>query len=228
MNWKKALLITVLAVFALVFFAVAAVGFAATAAVTAAAVAISESDVVQAFEEVADGAERLQIDIDENSLTVTNLDSGESRTVVGDGQFGRGRVDFNLPEITITDADGGQSVVFSPGQAGEGEVSVPQITITDPDSGQSRVIRPNMDFQSEFRAPRVVWDPSDVWDGDYDWHDFDHEFGPGTGLRIVGGFFRGLFNLTALVLIVAGAFLLLRNRNRRQAQDKLDQVDKTG
>ena len=59
MNWKKALLVLVLAGFAFVFFVVAAVGFAATAAVTAAAVAISESGVVQAFEEVADGAERI-------------------------------------------------------------------------------------------------------------------------------------------------------------------------
>ena len=42
MNWKKALLITVFALFALVFFTVAAVGCAATAAVTAAAAAIDD------------------------------------------------------------------------------------------------------------------------------------------------------------------------------------------
>ncbi|HSG15668.1 MAG TPA: hypothetical protein VLE70_05025 [Anaerolineae bacterium] len=205
MNWKKALLVLVVAGFALVFFAVAAVGLAATAGVTAAAIAISESGVVQAFEEVAEGAERLQIDVDGNSVTFTNPDSGESRVVVTDEHLNRGRVDFNLPEITVTDGESGERVVFGPGPRGEIEVTVPQITITDPDSGQSRVIRPHTDF----RAPRVVWD------GDY-------TYGPELGLRIVGGIFRGLFSLAALVLIATGAFLLLRNR--RRAQDKLDQV----
>ena len=240
MNWKKALLVLVIAGFALVFFAVAAVGLIATAAATTAAVAISESGVVQAFEEVADGAERLQIEADGNTITFTNPDSGESRVVVTDEHIGRGRIDFNLPEITITDAEGGESVVFGPGPSGEvevrvpqititdaeggesvvfapgrridGEVSGPTITITDPDSGQSRVIRPHTDYRddTDFRAPRVIWD------GDY-------YYGPELGLRIVGGIFRGLFTLTALVLIAAGAFILLRNR--RQAQDKLDQAN---
>ena len=209
MNWKKALLVLVIAGFALVFFAVAAVGLIATAAVATAAVAISESGVVQAFEEVADGTERLQIEADGNTITFTNPDSGESRVVVTDEHVGRGRVDFNLPEITITDAEGGESVVFGPGPRGDAEVSVPQITITDPDSGQSRVIRPHTDF----RAPRVVWDG-------------DHYYGPEQALGLIGDMFSAMFTLAALVLIAAGAFLLLRNR--RQAQTKLDaDVDKT-
>ena len=209
MNWKKALLVLVVAGFALVFFAVAAVGLAATAGVTAAAIAISESGVVQAFEEVAEGAERLQIDVDGNSVTFTNPDSGESRVVVTDEHLGRGRVDFNLPEITVTDGESGERVVFGPGPRGEIEVTVPQITITDPDSGQSRVIRPSADF----RAPRVVWDG-------------DHYYGPDRALGLVGDMFQAMFTLAALVLIAAGAFLLLRNR--RQAQTKLEtDVDKT-
>jgi len=179
MNWKKALLVSVLAFTALVIFAVAAVGLLATAGLATAAAVISDSGVVQAFEEVAVDAQRLQIDVADNSVTITNPDSGESRTVTSRDISGRGRIDFNLPEITIT----------------------------NPDSGQSRVIRPNTDI----RVPRVVWD------GDYDWT----YHGPNLGLRIVGGIFHGLFNLVALTLIVAGAYLLIRNR--RQAN--VDQVD---
>jgi hypothetical protein len=140
MNWKKALLVLVLAGFALVFFVVAAVGLAATAAVTTAAVAISESGVVQAFEDVADGAERIQIDVDGNSVTFTNPDSGESRVVVAEEHLGRGRLHFNLPEITVTDAESGEKVVIGPGPRGQVDVTVPSVTITDPDSGQSRVL----------------------------------------------------------------------------------------
>ncbi len=114
MNWKKTLLGLVLAGFALVLFAVAAVGLIATAAITTAAVAIAESGVVEAFEEVAGDAERLQIDVDDNSITFTNPDSGESRVVTSDEHLGRDRVDFNLPQITITDAEGGESVVLAP------------------------------------------------------------------------------------------------------------------
>ena len=229
MNWMKALLIVVLAGFALVFLVVAAVGLAATAAVTTAAVAVSESGVVQAFEEVAEGAERLQIDVDDNSITFTDPDSGESRVVTVDEHIGRGRVEVNVPEVKVTvpevpkvdvsvpevkvtvpevpkvDVSVPEVKVTVP-EVPKVDVSTPEITITDPDSGQSRVIRPNTDY----RAPRVVWD------GEY-------YYGPELGLRIVGGIFRGLFSLTALVLIAAGAFLLLRNR--RQAQSKADQVD---
>ena len=219
MNWKKALLVFVLAGFALVFLAVAAVGLLATAGLTAAAVAISESGVVQAFEEVAEGAERLQIDVDDNSITFTNPDSGESRVVTTDEYIGRGRVrvdvpkvEVNVPDVRVTVPEVPKVDVSVPDvrvtvpEVPEVDVSVPEITITDPDSGQSRVIRPNTDF----RVPRVVWD------GDY-------YYGPELGLRIVGGIFRGLFTLTALVLIAAGAYVLLRNR--RQAQTKLDQVE---
>ena len=291
MNWKKFLLVLVLGTFALVFFTVAAVGCAATVAVSAAAAAIDESGVVQAFEEVAAGAERLQVDLDENSLTVTNLDSGESRVVMAESA---GRVDANMPEITITESgdgagqiiladpdggrgrlelnmpgiivsesdDGGSRVIIAgpdsadgrfelalPGitvsenQSGQSQVIITdesdldgqfeltlpgitisegqdgegQIILTDPDNGQSRVIIPadsrdNAErFEDAPRAPRVVWD------GDH--------YGPELGLRLVGEIFSGLFTLTALVLIAAGAFLLLRNR--RQAQTKAGDIDKT-
>ena len=51
-------------------------------------------------------------------------------------------------------------------------------------------------------------------------------YGPEQALGLVGDMFRAMFTLAALVLIAAGAFLLLRNR--RQAQSKLDaDVDKT-
>ena len=216
MNWKKAVLITVVGVFALVFFVVAAAGLLATAAIGAAAVAISESGVVQAFEEVSAGADRVQIDIDENSVTFTNPDSGESRTVTSGEYLGHGRIDLNVPEITVTDGDG-QSRVIVPGLRSVDELVLPEITITDPDSGQSRVIRPNTRFDGEFRAPRVVWDN----DGDWTY------YGPEHGLRLVGGIFRGLFTLVALALILAGAYLLLRNRNQAQASVDVDKTQKS-
>jgi hypothetical protein len=214
MNWKKALLVLVVAGFALVFFAVAAVGLVATAGVTAAAIAISESGVVQAFEEVADGAERLQIEADGNTITFTNPDSGESRVVVTDEHIGRGRVEVNGPEITITDAESGESVVFGPAPRGDVEVTVPQITITDPDSGQSRVIRPHTDFRdhTDFRAPRVVWDG-------------DHYYGPEQALGLIGDLFSAMFTLAALALIAAGAYVLLRNRRQAQTKLELDHVE---
>jgi hypothetical protein len=89
---------------------------------------------------------------------------------------------------------------------------LPEIIITDPDNGHSRVIRPAADN----RVPRVVWD------ADHDWT----YHGPELGLRIVGGIFRGLFSLTALVLIIAGLYLLLRNRHQAQAGSDPVDVDK--
>jgi hypothetical protein len=215
MNWKKALLVVLLGGFALVFLVVALVGFVATAAVTTAAVAISESGVVEAFEEVADGAEQLQVDVDGQSITFTNLDNGESRVIFTDERGRSERVEFSLPKITIIDAENGESLVIVPGLQSAGEVIIPEITITDPDSGQSRVIIPDTTrFETERRVPRVVWD------GDYDW-----SYGPEHGLWVVGAMFRGLFTLIALTLIAAGAFLLLRNRRQVQVQDKVDKSD---
>ena len=211
MNWKKALLITALGLFALVFFVVAAAGVLATAALGATAVAISESGVVQAFEEVADGARRLEIQVDENSVTFSNPDSGESRTLSAQEASAGGRIDWNLPQITVTDVDGGSRVVI-PGLRGPDELVMPEITITDPDNGQSRVIRPNVEVRSDLRIPRVVWENHDGW----------IYSGPERGLRLVSGLVRGLFNLVALTLIVAGAYLLIRYRRR----DQVD-VDKT-
>ncbi len=212
MNWKKALLVSVLAFTALIVFAVAAVGLLATAGLATAAVAISESGVVQAFEEVAVDAERLQIVVDENSVTFTNPDSGESRTVTASGTNGRGRIDLSFSESSATGA-AGESRVIVPALPGVDEPSIPEITITDPDSGQSRVIRPNADI----RVPRVVWD--DTFDWTY--------HGPELGLRIVGGIFRGLFNLAALVLIAAGVYLLIRNRRQAQANIDNGKAEKT-
>ena len=71
MNWKKALLVVLLGGFTLVFFVVAAV-------------AISESGVVEVFEEVAGGAEHLQVNVDGQSITFTDVDIGESRVIIPD------------------------------------------------------------------------------------------------------------------------------------------------
>lgn len=206
--FKKVVLVVVVSIMALVFLAVAAAGVAATAGLATAAHVISESGVVQAFEEVAEGADTLQIEVDENSVTFTNPDSGESRTVTSNERFSSGRFQFYLPELTITDADG-ERVVVSHGSRIEGDVTLPEITITDPDNGQSRVIIPNAErFDSSFRAPRIVWG--------------GQEYGSLTGLRIVGEFLRGLFSLAFLVLVAAVAYVLLRNRRREQ--EKVDVI----
>ncbi len=200
--FKKVLLVVVVSIMALVLLAVAVAGVAATAGLATAAHVISESGVVQAFEEVADGADRLQIEVNENSITFTNPDSGESRTVTANERFSSGRVQFDLPEVTVTDADG-ERVVVSPGTRFQGEVTMPEITITDPDNGQSRVIIPNVErFDNTFRAPRVFWDGRD--------------YGPLTGLRLVGEFLSGLFTLALLALVGVVAYVLLRNRRREQ------------
>jgi hypothetical protein len=246
MNWKKALLVLVIGTFALVFFTVAAVGCAATAAVTAAAAAIDESGVVQAFEEVADGAERLQVDIDENALTVTNLDTGESMVVRDDSSA---HVDWDMPEITVTESrDGaGQIIVSDPdGGRGQLQLNMPGITVDETANGGSRVVLGDPTGGSgslEFELPGVTVTrgengvgqvviregngraPRVVWDGDYDWDSRELTYGPEHGIRLVGELFRAMFTLVALVLIAAGAILLLRNR--RQVQAKAEDVDKT-
>jgi hypothetical protein len=186
---------------ALFVLALAVAGVAATAGLAAAGVAISESSLVQAFEDVADGAGRMQIDLEGNAITFTNLDSGESRTVTSNERFYGRRLQFDLPDVTVR-GDDGEAVIVSRGL--QGEVMFPEITITDPDNGQSRVIRPNTQFNDEFRAPRVVWDGREV--------------GPLSGLRMVGEFISGLFTLTLLALVAVVAYILLRNRSRQQAK----------
>jgi len=205
--FKKVLLIAVVSFVALVFLAVAVAGVAATAGLAAAGVAISESGVVDAFEEVADGADRLQIELDDNSVTFTNLDSGESRTVTSNESYGRRRLQFDLPGVVVRNSRG-ETVVSSQGLLAEGEVRLPEITITDPDSGQSRVISPDTVYTDEIRGPRVVWDGQ--WNG------------PLTGLRMFGEFISGLFTLTVLALVALVAYVVLRNRRREQ--DKLEAV----
>jgi hypothetical protein len=199
--FKKVVLIVVVSFMALVMLAVAVAGVAATAGLATAAAVISESGVVEAFEEVADGADRLQIELQDNSVTFTNPDSGESRTIVANERFGRGRVQFDLPEVTVSDADG-ETVVFSPGWYVEDGVRLPEITITDPDTGQSRVIVPSSERIEDGRGSARI-----VVNG--------REYGSFYGLRFVGEFLRGLFVLAALVLIGAGAFVLLRRRDRQ-------------
>jgi len=206
--FKKVLLVVVVSIMALVFLTVAVAGVAATAGLATAAHVISESGVVQAFEEVAAGADRLHIEVDGNSVTFTNPDSGESRTVTSNERLSSGRVEFDLPELTITDVDG-DTVVLSPGSRLEGQVTLPEITITETDNGQSRVIIPNVErFDGTGRAPRIVWD--------------GREYSSLSGLRFVGEFLRGMFTLALLVVIGAVAYVLLRNR--RQEQKTVDVV----
>ncbi len=206
--FKKVVLVVVVSFMALVFLALAVAGVAATAGLATAAAVISDSGVVQAFEEVADGADHLQIEVDENSVTFTNPDSGESRTVTSGERLSSGRVQFNLPEVTVTDSDG-ERVVVSPGSRVEGQVTLPEITITGADNEQSRVIIPSAEqFDGTFRAPRIVWDGRD--------------YGSLSGLRIVGRFLSGLFTLGLLVVVGLVAYVLLRNR--RQEQEKVDVV----
>ena len=218
MNWIRALLVVVVVFLTLAFLTVAAVGCAATAALGTAAAVISESGVVEAFEEVADGAERLQIEAGENYLTFTDLDSGESRTIRSGDRVGTGRVEFSLPELTITAEEGGREAVKVLGQQGQVEVQVPQITVTGPDGEQARIVvpevgRPNVDV----RVPRVDLDEDLYWT-----YDADHWYGPERGLQLVGDFIEGMLTLAALVVLAAIVYVVLRNRRREQ--EKLAQV----
>ena len=114
MNWKKALLVVVLLGVALMLFVVATVGIA----VTAAAVAVAESGVVEpvidAVSEVTDNAERLRVDIDENTVTLTDPDSGRSRVIVSGQRFRGDWAEVHVPEITITDPNSGETRVIVP------------------------------------------------------------------------------------------------------------------
>jgi hypothetical protein len=241
MNWKKVILIVAVSVFALAFFTVAAVGFAATAALGTAAVAISESGVVEAFEEVAAGAGRLQVNVAENSLTVTNLDSGESVGVAGEGgghvalgvpeitvtesgdgagqiviadpDGGRGELQLNLPGITIDETADGSRVILSDPERGSGriEFDLPGVSVTEGENGAGRVVIRELDG----RSPRLALD------GEFNWDGARVTYGPGYWLRPVGQFFSAMFTLVVLVLIAAGAFLLLRRRQQRETVDPL-------
>lgn len=224
MNWKRILLVVVVGFFALVFLAVAAAGCAATAALGTAAAVISDSGVVQAFEEVADGAERLQIEASENALTFTDLDTGESRTIKSGDRLGNGRVEFSLPELTITAEEGNPGSVQVLGQRGQVELQATgqegRITVTGPEGEHARIVIPDGGRRGEMlevTVPRVEFDDSHYWR-----YDLDRQFEGLYGLRIVGEIFRGIFTLVALVLIAAGAYVLLRNRRRNQ--ETLDQV----
>jgi hypothetical protein len=206
--FKKVVLVVVVSFMALVFLALAVAGVAAAAGLATAAAVISDSGVVQAFEEVADGADRLEISVDENSITFTNPDSGQSRTVTAEEPFGHGRVQFDLSGLTVTGSDG-ETVVVSPVGSINGEVRLPEITITNPDNGESRVIVPSAErFDNNFRVPRITWDGRD--------------YGALTGLRILGQFVRGLFTLALLLVVAVIAYALLRNRSRHE--EKVDAI----
>lgn len=160
MNWKNVLLVTIVVFFGVILLAAAAMGVLVTGALTGAVVSVAESgvwdEVVEAVDEVAAEAERVEVQVDVPRITVTDLDSGNSRVIVPD-----------LPR------------------------RIPRVVVETPE----RLV---------FEAPQrtIHWSPM-VWSP-------------------IGAFFRGVTTLLALVLVAAGAWLLLRNR--RQAKNKAETI----
>lgn len=114
MNWKRALLVVVLLGFAFVLLVTATIGVAVTSVVAAVADSGVVEPVFDAVSEVVDDAERLQINVDDTGVTITNLDNGRSRIIETEPRFRGDRSEIILPRVTITDPDSGDSRVIVP------------------------------------------------------------------------------------------------------------------
>jgi hypothetical protein len=150
------------------------------------------------------------------SAVVAVVDSGVVQPVVeaiDEVTEGASRLQIELDEetITFTNPDNGRSRVIVPGarvRDGYFELDGPEITIVDPENGETRVIVPDLP-----RVPRVIVNGED-----------HHLYWTANPLAPIGFFFRGVFTLTAVALIVVGAYLLLRARRQDQSADKAKSV----
>ena len=114
MNWKKALLVILVLGFAFVLLVAATIGLAVTSAVVAVVDSGVVQPVVEAIDDVADGASRLQVELDEESITFTNPDNGRSRVIVPGVRVREDYFELNGPEITIVDPENGKTRVIVP------------------------------------------------------------------------------------------------------------------
>lgn len=114
MNWKRALLAVVLLGFAFLLLVSATIGLA----VTAVAATVVDSGLVEpvfdAVSEVAEGADRLRIEIDESEVVFTNLDNGQSRIIETELRSLDDRLEVAIPEVTITDPESGRIQILTP------------------------------------------------------------------------------------------------------------------
>lgn len=114
MKWMKALLVVVLLGFAFLLLVTATIGVAVTTAVAAVVESGVVEPIVDAVDEVSAGADRLRIELDEESITFTNPDNGRSRVIVPGVRVQNERLELNGPEFTIIDPESGDSRVIVP------------------------------------------------------------------------------------------------------------------
>jgi hypothetical protein len=114
MSWKKALLVVLVLGFGFVLLVAATIGIAATAAVVSVVDSGVIEPVVDAVEEVTAGSNRLHIELDDESITLTNPDTGRSRVIVPGERIGDGVARWDGPEFTIVDPESGEVRVIVP------------------------------------------------------------------------------------------------------------------
>ena len=114
MNWKKVLLVVVIFGFAFVILVAATIGVAVTAVAATVVDSGLIQPVIEAVDEVTDGADRLHIELDESSITFTNPDNGRSRVIIPGVRVQGERLELNGPEITIIDPESGDTRVIVP------------------------------------------------------------------------------------------------------------------
>ena len=114
MNWKRALLVTVLLGFALILMVTAVIGIAVTTVVAAVAESGVVEPVIDAVSEVVDDAGSLRIEVDESEVVITNLDNGRSRIFETEPRYWGERSELILPRVTITDPESGDIQVIVP------------------------------------------------------------------------------------------------------------------
>ncbi len=114
MSWKKALLVVLVLGFGFVLLIAATIGIAATAAVVSVVDSGVIEPIVDAVDEVAAGSNRLHIEVDEDSVTLRNPDTGRSRVIVPGGRINSDVFEWDGPEFTIVDPENGEARVIVP------------------------------------------------------------------------------------------------------------------
>ncbi len=127
--------------------------------------------------------------LDISTVQVTDANGNTETYDVNSLESGSGRV-----ELT---GDGGERVTI--------DLNVPRITVQEGGDNASRVIigdGSRFEINADGRQVRINGHRFDAFDN----------FDGGIFARVFTGFFRALFNLTVLTLIVVGAWLVLRSR----------------
>lgn len=114
MSWKKALLAVLVLGFGFVLLIAATIGIAATAAVVSVVDSGIVEPIVDAVNEVTAGSNRLNIEVDEESITLRNPDTGRSRVIIHGGRINGDVYEWDGPEFTIVNPENGEARVIVP------------------------------------------------------------------------------------------------------------------